>query len=104
LARSFLFLANGGVVPASGERIVTSRQAKRINAIMLTCGFYDQSGEFAYKVGMPGKSGVGGGVAAVIPGELAIAVWGPELNLRGNSVLGIKALELFTTKTGLSIF
>lgn len=104
LARSFLFLANGGVVPASGERIVTSSQAKRINAIMLTCGFYDQSGEFAYKVGMPGKSGVGGGVAAVIPGELAIAVWGPELNLRGNSVLGIKALELFTTKTGLSIF
>jgi glutaminase len=104
LARSFLFLANAGVVPGSGTRILTASQTKRMNAIMLTCGFYDESGEFAYKVGMPGKSGVGGGVVAVIPGKLAIAVWGPELNENGNSVLGIKALELFTTKTGLSIF
>jgi len=104
LARSFVFLANGGVVPGTGQRILTASQTKRMNAIMLTCGFYDESGEFAYKVGMPGKSGVGGGVAAVIPGKLSIAVWSPELNEQGNSVLGLKALELFTTKTGLSIF
>jgi glutaminase len=104
LARSFVFLANAGVVPCTGRRILTASQTKRMNAIMLTCGFYDESGEFAYKVGMPGKSGVGGGIAAVIPGKLSIAVWSPELNEQGNSVLGIKALELFTTKTGLSIF
>lgn len=104
LARSFLFLANGGVVPGTGKRVLTASQAKRINAIMLTCGFYDQAGLFAYQVGLPGKSGVGGGIVAVIPGKLAIAVWSPELNDHGNSALGIKALELFTTRTGMSIF
>jgi glutaminase len=104
LARSFLFLANGGVVPATGERILSVSAAKRINAIMLTCGFYDQAGAFAYLVGLPGKSGVGGGIVAVVPGELSIAVWSPELNEQGNSILGIKVLELFTTRTGKSIF
>ncbi len=104
LARSFLFLANGGVVPGTGTRVLTVSQAKRINAIMLTCGFYDQAGDFAYLVGLPGKSGVGGGIVAVIPGKLAITVWSPALNKHGNSILGIKALELFTTRTGLSIF
>lgn len=104
LASSFLFLANGGVVPGSGKRVLTASQAKRINAIMLTCGFYDQAGVFAYLVGLPGKSGVGGGIVAVIPGKLAISVWSPELNKHGNSILGIKVLELFTTRTGLSIF
>ncbi|MFT4861530.1 MAG: glutaminase [Pseudohongiellaceae bacterium] len=104
LARSFLFLANAGVVPATGERILSVSAAKKINAIMLTCGFYDQAGAFAYLVGLPGKSGVGGGIVAVIPGELSIAVWSPELNQQGNSILGIKVLELFTTRTGMSIF
>lgn len=104
LARSFLFLANGGEVPGTGERILSAGQAKRINAIMLTCGFYDEAGVFAYHVGLPGKSGVGGGIVAIIPGELAIAVWSPELNTFGNSVIGIKVLELFTTRTGKSIF
>lgn len=104
LARSFLFLANNGVVPGSGERILNVSQTKRVNAIMLTCGFYDEAGEFAYLVGLPGKSGVGGGIVAVIPGKLSIAVWSPGLNPHGNSLLGIKVLELFTTKTGLSIF
>ncbi len=104
LARSFLFLANGGVVPGTGKRVLTASQAKRINAIMLTCGFYDQAGVFAYLVGLPGKSGVGGGIVAVIPGKMAIAVWSPQLNDHGNSVLGIKVLELFTTRTGMSIF
>ena len=104
LAHSLLFLANHGLMPGTGKRITAANQAKRINAIMLTCGFYDEAGEFAYRVGMPGKSGVGGGIVGVIPNKLAIAVWSPELNDHGNSVLGIKALELFTTKTGLSIF
>ena len=104
LAQSCLFLANGGVEPVSGERILTASAAKRMNAIMLTCGFYDQAGQFAYRVGMPGKSGVGGGIVAVIPGKLTIAVWSPRLNDYGNSVRGVAALELFTTMTGESIF
>ena len=104
LSRAFLFLANHGVHPYTGEALLTRSQAKRLNAILLTCGFYDQAGEFAFRVGMPGKSGVGGGVAAFIPGELAIAVWSPELNEYGNSVVGMQALEWFTTRTGRSIF
>lgn len=104
LSRAFLFLANHGVHPYTGEAMLTRSQAKRLNAILLTCGFYDQAGEFAFRVGMPGKSGVGGGVAAFIPGELAIAVWSPELNEYGNSVVGMQVLEWFTTRTGRSIF
>jgi glutaminase len=71
---------------------------------MLTCGFYDQAGEFAFRVGLPGKSGVGGGIVAIVPGKFGICVWSPELNTKGNSVIGMKTLELFTTKTGISIF
>lgn len=104
LARSFLFLANAGVVPGSGESVLSPSAIKRINALMLTCGFYDEAGEFAYRVGLPGKSGVGGGIVAVIPGELSIAIWSPELNDHGNSVRGIMALEQFTTIIGKSIF
>ncbi|MCO6493536.1 MAG: glutaminase [Phaeodactylibacter sp.] len=104
LARAFLLFANHGAVPATGERMLTSSQAKRLNAIMLTCGFYDEAGEFAFAVGLPGKSGVGGGIVAIIPGELAIAVWSPGLNEHGNSAVGIKVLEMFTTLTGMSIF
>ena len=104
LAKAFLFLANGGVNPLSGEAVVGTRDAKRINAIMLTCGFYDESGDFAYRVGMPGKSGVGGGIVAVIPGKLSIAVWSPELNVHGNSYRGIATLADFTTELGISVF
>jgi glutaminase len=104
LAHAFLALANHGTHPGSKEQLLTRSQAKRINAIMLTCGFYDQAGEFAFCVGMPGKSGVGGGIVAVIPGVLSIAVWSPELNEHGNSIVGISVLEQFTTETGLSIF
>lgn len=104
LAKSFLFLANGGINPANGERILTLSQTKRLNALMMTCGAYDEAGDFAFRVGLPGKSGVGGGIAAIIPGELAIAVWGPALNSKGNSLVGVQALELFTTKTGKSVF
>ena len=104
LARSFLFLANSGVNPINGERVVSDRDCKRINALMLTCGFYDESGDFAYRVGLPGKSGVGGGIVAVIPGKLSIAVWSPELNRYGNSYRGIATLADFTTELGISVF
>ena len=87
----------------AGVRL-TSSQVKRINAIMQTCGFYDEAGEFSFLVGLPGKSGVGGGIAAVYPKQYAVAVWSPRLNEKGNSVMGIKALELLTTETEESIF
>lgn len=104
LAKSFLFLANHGHNPHTGEKILTVSRSKRLNALMLTCGFYDESGDFAFRVGLPGKSGVGGGIVAIIPGKLSIAVWSPELNRFGNSVMGIETLERFTTEIGISIF
>jgi len=99
-----LFLANGGVDPISKKEFLTLSQSKRVNAVMLTCGHYDASGDFAFRVGLPGKSGVGGGIVAVIPEKMTICVFSPRLNSRGNSLIGTKALELFTTKTGFSIF
>ena len=104
LAQSFLFLANNGINPLNGKNVVSYRDAKRINSLMLTCGFYDESGDFAYRVGIPGKSGVGGGIVAVIPGRLSIAVWSPELNKYGNSLRGISTLADFTTELGISVF
>lgn len=83
---------------------LTSSQVKRINAIMQTCGFYDEAGEFSYRVGLPGKSGVGGGIAAIHPLHYAVATWSPRLNIKGNSVMGMKALELLTSETEESIF
>lgn len=104
LAKAMLFLANHGTNPLTNESILTESKAKRINSLMLTCGHYDASGDFAYKVGLPGKSGVGGGIVAIVPKKMAICVYSPRLNAQGNSLIGTKALELFTTKTGLSIF
>jgi len=104
LSRAMLFLAFSGTDPISGRQFITPPQAKRINAMMLTCGHYDASGEFAFHVGLPAKSGVGGGIVATVPGVMSIAVWSPGLNQYGNSHAGTLALELFTTKTGLSIF
>ncbi len=104
VARAFLFLANHGVHPLNQKRYLTASQAKRLNSLLLTCGTYDAAGDFAFRVGMPGKSGVGGGIAAIIPGLLSVCVWSPGLDKYGNSLAGVKALELFTTKTGISIF
>ncbi|WP_421715569.1 glutaminase [Arcobacter arenosus] len=104
LANSMLYLANHGINPLTKEVIVSAAQAKRINALMLTCGHYDASGDFAFHVGLPGKSGVGGGIVAIVPQKMAICVYSPGLNKEGNSLVGTKALELFTTKTKLSIF
>lgn len=83
---------------------LTLSQVKRINAIMLTCGFYDEAGEFAFEVGLPGKSGVGGGIVALLPNKFCVATWSPGLNAKGNSKLGMLALEKLTTETELSIF
>lgn len=104
LARAFLFLANHGLNPFTREQILTVSQAKRLGALMLTCGFYDESGDFAFRAGLPGKSGVGGGIAAYMPGNLAITVWSPELNRHGNSLIGMETLERFTTDISNSIF
>lgn len=104
LARAFLYLANQGRCPVSGEQVHQNRRVKRINALMMTSGLYDNVGNFAFRVGMPAKSGVGGGIVGVIPRVLSVAVWSPELDPSGNSYVGTRALELFTTKTRLSVF
>ncbi|MDX1667283.1 MAG: glutaminase [Saprospiraceae bacterium] len=104
LARAFQFYANHGCLIDSGEQILPEMKVKRINAIMQTCGFYDEAGEFAFRVGLPGKSGVGGGIVGIHPQHYSVAVWSPRLNEKGNSVQGMKALELLTSKTGHSIF
>lgn len=104
LCKTFLFLTNEGRSTLTGRRIVSKSEAKRINSIMMTCGFYDEAGEFAYEVGLPGKSGVGGGIVAVHPNHYAITIWSPKLNPRGNSYRGMRFLEKFTTRTEASIF
>jgi len=104
LSEMFLYLANDGRSIQNHKSIVSESQSKRINALMQTCGFYDESGEFAFTVGLPGKSGVGGGIIVVHPDQYAMAVWSPKLNEKGNSYRGMKFLEQFTTKTNLSIF
>ncbi len=104
LAMAGRFLAHGGRNPSTGHSVVSAERARRINAVMLTCGHYDGSGEFAYRVGLPGKSGVGGGILAVAPGKASIAVWSPGLDAAGNSRLGQLALEALTKRMGWSIF
>ncbi len=104
LSEIFLYLADDHFITKKGNRVLTESQAKRVNAIMLTCGFYDESGEFAFRVGLPGKSGVGGGIVAIHPDEFCITVWSPKLNIKGNSYKGMLFLEKFTSKTASSIF
>jgi glutaminase len=104
LAMAGRYLAHSGRNPATGLSVVSTERARRINALMLTCGHYDGSGEFAYRVGLPGKSGVGGGILAIAPGKAAIAVWSPGLDDYGNSRLGRLALEKLAKRMGWSIF
>ncbi len=104
LAMAGRFLMLDGIHPKTGERVISAARARRINALMMMCGHYDGSGEFAYRVGFPGKSGVGGGIMAIVPGKASIAVWSPGLNARGNSQLGSLALERLADATGWSVF
>jgi len=104
VAEAFLFLANEGMLPGTKTRILTKRQVKRVNSLMMTCGLYDAVGDFAYSVGLPGKSGIGGGIVTVLPKKFTACVWSPELNSAGNSLVGIEALKRLTTKLGMSVF
>lgn len=104
VARAGLPLAMDGYSPMHGNAVLSQKQSRRINAVMLTCGMYDSVGSFAYRVGLPAKSGVGGGILAIVPGELSVAVWSPELDVTGNSYVGTAALEMFTSMTHSSIF
>lgn len=103
LSNAFVVFANRGRCTHNTKHLSVFK-VKRINAIMLTCGFYDEAGEFAFEVGLPGKSGVGGGIVALLPHYFVISTWSPPLNHKGNSFLGMRALEMFTEKTDLSIF
>ncbi|MEE8603357.1 MAG: glutaminase [Euzebya tangerina] len=104
LARSLGYLANDGVDPRSGARVLSAEKARRVNALMLTCGTYDAAGEFAFRVGIPCKSGVGGGVVGIVPHHLSACAWSPRLDQTGNSVQGRAALEALIDRTGLSVF
>lgn len=103
LTNAFHVFSNGGRCIDNIEHL-SGFKIKRINAIMLTCGFYDEAGEFAFEVGLPGKSGVGGGIIALLPNYFTISTWSPPLNAKGNSYFGMEALKMFTAKTDLSIF
>ncbi len=104
LARAGLFLAFDGRDPETGKEVIAWHRARRINSVMMLCGHYDNSGEFAFRVGLPGKSGVGGGILAVAPGHGAVAVWSPGLNAAGTSAAGAAALEALVERTGWSVF
>lgn len=104
LARTFLFLANQGRALHNDADILTPQQTRQVNALMATSGMYQNAGEFAWRVGLPAKSGVGGGIVAVVPHEMVIAVWSPELDEAGNSLAGIALLEALTQKLGRSVY
>ncbi len=104
LARAGLFLTSSGRNPITDTRIVAAQRVRRINALMMTCGHYDGSGDFAFRVGIPAKSGVGGGILAIVPGIASIAVWSPGLNRHGNSLLGTQALEMLCQQMNWTVF
>jgi len=104
LARIARIISCAGVNPETGESFFENKYARYVNAVLMTCGMYDGSGEFALKVGVPAKSGVGGGIMAIVPGRMGIGIYSPALNSKGNSIAGIKALEILSEKLGLSIF
>ena len=103
LAQATMFLANGGLdIGGQREQFLSADDARRVNALLLTCGAYDAAGDFAYRIGLPVKTGVGGGIVAVVPKVGTVAVWSPELDAKGNSVLGAFALEQLVQRTGWS--
>jgi glutaminase len=104
LALAGRYLCHSGKHPSSGQTVISAERARRVKALMLTCGHYDASGEFAFRVGIPGKSGVGGGILAIVPGKASIAVWSPGLNEYGNSQLGSWALERLARAMDWSVF
>ena len=104
LARTFLFLAQSGQAVNLAQPVVTPMQARQINALMATSGMYQNAGEFAFRVGLPAKSGVGGGIVAIVPHEMAIAVWSPELDDAGNSLAGVALLEALSQRLGRSVY
>ena len=104
LANVFVYLANNGKQPLTGQQVVSARRARRINALMLTCGTYDRAGQFAFEVGLPAKSGVGGGIAATVPGKMSICAWSPGLGESGNSAAATEALRLFAERAHCSVF
>jgi glutaminase len=104
LANIAAILANHGTSAFTGEQIISESHARYVNAIMAICGMYDGSGEFALKVGVPAKSGVGGGIMAAVPGRMGIGIYSPALDKKGNSKAGVKALELIDKEIKLSVF
>ena len=104
LAHMALTLAGHGVSPLMGERCFSAEYARFVNAILVTCGMYDGSGDFAVRVGVPSKSGVSGGIFSAVPGKMGVAIYGPALDPKGNSVAGIKLLEQLSERLGLSVF
>jgi len=104
LAQTFLFLAAQGLTPGGAAPVITSRQARQVNALMATSGMYQNAGEFAWRVGLPAKSGVGGGIVAIVPHEMTIAVWSPELDEAGNSLAGVAVLEMLSQRLGRSVY
>jgi glutaminase len=97
-------LANGGVNPKTGKRLLDAEHVPELLAVMLTAGFYDESGQWSYTAGLPAKTGVGGGIVAIVPGEMAIAAFSPRLNEAGNSIRATKAIDYISDKFKLSIF
>jgi glutaminase len=104
LARAALFLAFDGMDPVTKAEVCIPSRSRRINALMLTSGHYDNSGDFAFRIGLPGKSGSGGGILASIPGIGAVCVWSPGLNAARTSLAGAVALEKLVERTGWSVF
>jgi glutaminase len=104
LAKAFSFLANKGYCRHTGEQVLTRRETTQVNGLLATSGLYDEAGNFAYRVGLPGKSGVGGGIIAIVPNRFSICVWSPELNESGNSLAGMAALEALSESIGWSVF
>ncbi len=104
LARIGMNLASYGIDVENGERVISERVSRMVKTFMVTCGMYDASGEFAIKVGIPAKSGVGGGIMASVPNRMGIGVYGPSLDKKGNSVAGVKILEDLSKRLNLNIF